>query len=120
MGSIIGTFDYWSICISRFSSNKINFIAFKFTKFDFKIPGTQFGTVVGLPLSGVLCDIELDNGWPWAFYVPGIIGVIWFLAWMVLVYDSPELHPHIAEDEKNYITATTGRKAATVSVSYHI
>ena len=72
------------------------------------IIGTQFGTVISLPLSGVLCDLELDNGWPFAFYVPGIIGVIWFIFWFFLVFDSPAVHPRIAEDEKRYILASTG------------
>ena len=52
--------------------------------------GTQFGTVISLPLSGVLCNIELDNGWPWAFYVPGALGLLWFLGWVFLVYETPD------------------------------
>jgi ACS family sodium-dependent inorganic phosphate cotransporter-like MFS transporter 5 len=72
--------------------------------------GTQFGTVIIMPLSGWLCSLEFDNGWPWAFYVPGIIGVIWFTFWVFLVFDSPSVHPRIAEDEKRYILASTGIK----------
>ena len=64
--------------------------------------------MISLPLSGVLCDLELDNGWPLAFYVPGVIGVIWFIAWVFIVYDNPSVHPRIDEDEKRYILASTG------------
>ena len=78
--------------------------------------GTQFGTVIIMPLAGVLCSLELDNGWPLAFYVPGVIGVIWFIGWVFLVYDSPSVHPRIAEDEKRYILASTG-VAKPISVS---
>jgi hypothetical protein len=63
-----------------------------------------------MPLSGWLCSLEFDNGWPLAFYVPGIIGVIWFTFWVFLVFDSPSVHPRIAEDEKRYILASTGIK----------
>ena len=68
----------------------------------------QFGTVVSLPLTGALCEIELDNGWPWAFYIPGIIGVIWYLAWIFLVFDNPGVHPRISEKEKKYIHESLG------------
>ncbi|XP_046451173.1 putative inorganic phosphate cotransporter [Daphnia pulex] len=76
----------------------------------FVLAGTQFGTVIIMPLSGWLCSLEFDNGWPLAFYVPGIIGVIWFTLWVFLVFDSPSVHPRIAEDEKRYILASTGIK----------
>jgi hypothetical protein len=33
--------------------------------------GTHFGTVIALPLSGVLCDSGFLGGWPSAFYVFG-------------------------------------------------
>lgn len=45
-----------------------------------------------------------------AFYVPGIVGLVWFVAWIFLVHDSPTVHPTIAEDEKKYILASTGIK----------
>ncbi len=74
----------------------------------FVMAGTQFGTVLSLPLSGWLCEIEFDNGWPLTFYVPGAIGIIWFIAWCFLVYDNPSVHPRINEDEKRFILASTG------------
>ena len=85
----------------------------------------QFGTVIALPLSGYLCDMdEWDNGWPMAFYVPGAIAICWCLSWIFLAYDGPEFHPRIADDEKMYIVRTTGRlegkdgKEASV-IQYH-
>lgn len=73
----------------------------------FVLAGTQFGTVIGLPLSGWLCSVPLDNGWPLTFYVPGIVGVLWFIGWALLVYDNPSVHPTISIEEKNYILAST-------------
>jgi len=76
----------------------------------FVMAGTQFGTVISLPLSGWLCDFtEVDNGWPLTFYVPGAIGVFWMIGWVFLVYDNPSVHPRISEEEKRYITASTGK-----------
>ena len=33
--------------------------------------GTFIGTIAALWLSGFLCDVEFDNGWPLIFYVYG-------------------------------------------------
>ena len=85
----------------------------------FVLAGTQFGTVISLPLSGWLCSIDFDKGWPLTFYVPGIIAIIWLLTWKVLVYDNPQAHPRISEAEKSYILVATSIskivKAKTVS-----
>lgn len=39
----------------------------------------------------------------------GVVGVIWFIAWWLLVYDSPSQHPRISEKEKNYILNKLGK-----------
>lgn len=70
--------------------------------------GANFGTIISLPLSGWLCSVEYMGGWPLSFYVFGITGIIWFLFWMVLIYDSPTKHPRICEREKEFILASIG------------
>lgn len=70
----------------------------------------QFGTVISLPLSGYLCEIEWDNGWPLAFYVPGCVAVIWFVLWVLLIFEGPDVHPRITEDEKQYILGSQNKK----------
>ena len=87
----------------------------------FVVAGTFFGTIMSLPLSGWLCDLEYDNGWPLTFYVPGALGVLWLVAWVFLVYDNPAVHPRIDEDERRYILASSGKSAnrsVTISSSY--
>ncbi|KAI9555355.1 hypothetical protein GHT06_017871 [Daphnia sinensis] len=74
----------------------------------FVLAGMQFGTVVALPLSGFLCDVNVDGGWPLAFYVPGFLAVIWFLGWWWAISDSPENDPHISEDERKFIQISIG------------
>jgi MFS family permease len=73
---------------------------YKIIRFDFSIlvcydfPGTQFGTVVALLLSGLLAD---EFGWEWVFYFFGILGCVWVLAWTFICHDSPAKHPRISE-----------------------
>eukprot|EP00111_Clytia_hemisphaerica_P020421 TCONS_00060179-protein len=66
--------------------------------------GMQTGTIVSLPLSGVLADSSFLGGWPSAFYVLGAVGCVWFLFWMIFIYDGPENHPSISNVERLYIT----------------
>lgn len=73
--------------------------------------GTNFGTVISLPLSGWLCSIDFMDGpgWPLAFYIFGILGLIWFVFWLYLVYDTPHSHPRITTAERVYIERAVKR-----------
>ena len=55
-----------------------------------------------LTISGILAS---NYGWECTFYVWGTFGIIWSLFWICLVYDSPNDHPRISEDERNYINS---------------
>jgi ACS family sodium-dependent inorganic phosphate cotransporter-like MFS transporter 5 len=72
----------------------------------FVFTGAQFGTVITLPLSGLLCQYGFDGGWPTVFYVFGALGVLWFLFWMPMVADTPSRHPTISVEERDYICRT--------------
>ena len=65
--------------------------------------------MISYPLSGYLCTIPVDNGWPFAFYVPGALAAIWYVLWWFLTYNGPDVHPRISEEEKRYIMSTTER-----------
>ncbi|XP_065162158.1 putative inorganic phosphate cotransporter isoform X2 [Atheta coriaria] len=67
----------------------------------FVYAGAQFGTVISMPLSGLLS--QSDAGWPSIFYAFGAVGTIWSLAFLWWVYEDPEVHPTINPDEKKYI-----------------
>ncbi|XP_048508610.1 putative inorganic phosphate cotransporter isoform X2 [Athalia rosae] len=67
--------------------------------------GSQVGTIVGNALSGVLI-YHSAIGWRIVFYVFGTAGVVWFLAWVVLCYNHPDVHPFITEAEKKYLHDT--------------
>ena len=62
--------------------------------------GAQAGNVIALPLGGLLAD---EVSWESAFYVFGILGCIWFVFWVFLVFDSPDTHPRISKEERDYI-----------------
>ncbi|XP_059618259.1 sialin [Phlebotomus argentipes] len=72
--------------------------------------GSNFGTIISLPLSGWLCSLDFLDGWPLAFYLFGALGVIWFIFWMYLVYNSPAQHPRIEPEERQYIQRSLARR----------
>lgn len=77
----------------------------------FVYAGSQFGTVVSLPISGLLCQSSFLGGWPSVFYVFGVCGLIWFILWMFLVSNTPECHPTISMNEKIYIQTSLNQTA---------
>lgn len=72
--------------------------------------GAQLGTVIALPLSGEIC-FYLD--WTYVFYVFGAVGLVWFVLWTLLVFDSPNTHPRISERERLYITSSLRNELST-------
>ncbi|XP_023610047.1 sialin isoform X5 [Myotis lucifugus] len=65
--------------------------------------GAQLGTVISLPLSGIIC-VYMD--WTYVFYLFGIVGIIWFVLWIWLVSNTPETHKTISHQEKEYILSS--------------
>ncbi|XP_023166495.2 putative inorganic phosphate cotransporter [Drosophila hydei] len=65
--------------------------------------GSNIGTVISMPLTGWLCSQQFLGGWPSAFYIFGLLGLVWFVCWMYLVYDKPSEHPRISRKERAYI-----------------
>jgi MFS transporter, ACS family, solute carrier family 17 (sodium-dependent inorganic phosphate cotransporter), member 5 len=61
--------------------------------------GAQFGTIISMPLSGLLAE----HSWPSIFYVFGALGVVWSLAFLWTVHEDPQSTPTISDVEKNYI-----------------
>ncbi|XP_060816803.1 putative inorganic phosphate cotransporter isoform X2 [Bombus pascuorum] len=81
----------------------------------FVYAGAQFGTVISMPLSGILSEYGFDGGWPSIFYVFGAVGTIWCIAFLLMVYEDPESHPRISEDEKKYILSALWGNAGASS-----
>ncbi|WP_410735383.1 MULTISPECIES: MFS transporter [Citrobacter freundii complex] len=68
--------------------------------------GSKFGTAFAMPL---VVWIIASWGWHSAFYICGILGLIW-AAWWLCVYRDPESHSGISEDELTYIRSGQTKK----------
>jgi len=64
--------------------------------------GATVGIIVGMLLAGVLSDYGFAGGWPSVFYVFGMFGCVWSVAWFLLCYNSPVTHPRISTVELKY------------------
>ncbi|XP_033646519.1 sialin-like [Asterias rubens] len=80
--------------------------------------GMHIGTVISLPVSGLLSDSDFLGGWPSVFYVFGISGLIWFVIWMLCVHDRPSCHPRISDEERVYIETSIGIREKNYSVPW--
>lgn len=54
-----------------------------------------------------MCIYGFGGGWPSIFYIFGIVGIVWFVAWMILAAKGPEEHRFISQKEKDYIVDQT-------------
>ncbi|CAG9840099.1 unnamed protein product [Diabrotica balteata] len=80
-------------------------------KFIGALLGGSLGTVITWPLLGAIIE---KFGWSWAFIGCGIFVICWTGLWYVFVTDSPEQHPRISEDEKNYIVHSLSGRVSKV------
>ena len=62
--------------------------------------GSYVGTVLALPVSGLLAQ---HLGWEWIFYFFGILGLVWCIGWMYIVKDNPEEDRNITDQELEYL-----------------
>ncbi|KAK4874653.1 hypothetical protein RN001_014013 [Aquatica leii] len=63
--------------------------------------GVQMGNIIGNTLSGII--IDSTKSWESVFYIFGIIGIIWFVLWVILCYSDPQTHPFITKNEKIFL-----------------
>lgn len=62
--------------------------------------GAQIGVVISMGLSGILVN---SFGWQSVFYCYGVLGIVWYCCWLVLIYDEPSDHPFITKRELSYL-----------------
>ncbi|CAH1107273.1 unnamed protein product [Psylliodes chrysocephalus] len=74
----------------------------------FVYAGAQFGTVISMPLSGLLS--ECRYGWPSIFYVFGSVGTVWCVFFLLIVREDPESDLKIKVEERLYIQKELGSK----------
>ena len=71
----------------------------------FALAGNYVGTVIAFPLSGIFSKYL---GWESVFYIFGCVGVVWFVAWTLIVKRSPQDDQKITNEERNYILQSLG------------
>ena len=49
----------------------------------------------------------------------GAAGILWFVAWQLIVHESPSVHPTISEDEKNYIERSFDKGNVSQKIVWH-
>lgn len=60
------------------------------------LSGLPLGTLFALAATGTIVSAF---GWESVFYLFGVAGIVFALAWMVLVHDRPDRHPRISAGE---------------------
>jgi len=64
--------------------------------------GIPLGTIFALIVTPMIVQAW---GWQWAFHLFGLVGVVWFVVWQVLVARSPEADQRMTEAEREFIKA---------------
>ena len=62
--------------------------------------GGPIGTFLINQLAGFVGDAY---GWEPIFKVSGVLNLLFVVCWCFLVYDSPETHPYITTEERDFI-----------------
>ncbi|KAH8296929.1 hypothetical protein KR044_001081, partial [Drosophila immigrans] len=75
------------------------------SKFVSAYLGSSVGVALFYPIFGY---IIAWSSWEWVYYICGVFGMLWFVAWQFLVYDSPAQHPRITQSEQRYIEKSLG------------
>ena len=44
-----------------------------------------------------------SNLYPSSLYLLGLCSILWYVAWELVVHESPASHPTVSEEEKKYI-----------------
>ncbi|XP_072381179.1 sialin-like isoform X2 [Diabrotica undecimpunctata] len=125
LGPWAASWDAWVLIASRFLIGLFGGVVFPSLhclvarwappdekgKFIGALLGGSLGTVITWPLLGAIIE---KFGWSWAFIGCGIFVICWTGLWYVFVTDSPEQHPRISEDEKNYIVQSLSGRVSKV------
>lgn len=70
--------------------------------------GSYAGAVIAMPLAGILVQY---TGWSSVFYLYGSFGLVWYVFWVLVSYESPAAHPTITDEERTYIEESIGESA---------
>lgn len=75
--------------------------------------GCYAGLMFGMPISGELIK-RIGPRAPFVFY--GIVGLIWYMSWLWLVFEKPRFHPCIDPKELAYIENSLGEHSQVQTI----
>ncbi|XP_071569079.1 putative inorganic phosphate cotransporter isoform X1 [Temnothorax nylanderi] len=79
-----------------------------------KFVSHMMASSLGAAITMLMCGFLIASlGWESVFYVTGVIGIIWSVAWFLLVFDSPSQHPRISAEERHFIESAIGTTTTT-------
>lgn len=78
------------------------------SKFIANMMASSLGAAITMPVCGFLI---YNLGWPSVFYITGVIGLLWSIAWFLVVFDSPADHPRITTEEREFIESSIEKGA---------
>ncbi|XP_075546738.1 sodium-dependent phosphate transport protein 3-like isoform X2 [Dermacentor variabilis] len=70
--------------------------------------GRYMGIVVATLLFGHLSSMSVAGGWPFAFYMSGLLGFLWLALWYFLAFDDPACDPKVSAAELHNIQGANG------------
>lgn len=79
--------------------------------------GIPLGTMTALTCSGIISSSSL--GWPFVFYMSGVIGLLWSVIWWIYGANSPAEHKSITRPEYLYITNSIAVTSSPRNVRKH-
>ena len=69
------------------------------------------GGAVGATIAPIMVALIAANfGWRWVFAVTPIVAILWLVLWFFL-YKNRATHPHITDEERNYLDQNVVRQA---------
>lgn len=80
--------------------------------------GGRLGAALAMP--GVVWLIGVLGGWQQTFWFFGAMGILFAVAWFVLFRNSPETHPAVSEQERDYIITNRQRKPANSATAVEV
>ena len=70
----------------------------------------NIGTAITMPLASAIINAI---SWEAVFYIQGSFALVWFVFWVVLVYDNPQQHRFITAEERDFIVGAIGQEGTT-------
>ncbi|XP_059615197.1 vesicular glutamate transporter 1-like [Phlebotomus argentipes] len=101
--SILGIWSQWAPVYERAFMGNVAYT------------GNYVGLIAAMALSGLM---TVAWGWESVFYVFGVVGCIWYIAWVFVVRANAESDPFIKEAEKKYIISSIGERSKHKNIKH--